>query len=89
MKSGRGKRSVEDVVTALQKGASNDVQICSVHEFAQSLDMPVSTAHKITCSISHSYPYIITHIQELLPADLRQRQMFAPELLACMEVDNE
>lgn len=63
--------------------------VCNVQGIGLSLDMPVGTAYKIIRNIPHSYPYIFTYVQELLPADLPQRQMFALELLACMEVDNE
>ncbi len=95
VKSGRGRKSiastsvVEDVATALEEGTSSGVQTCSARGIARCLDMPASTVHKIIRNILHCYPYKITHVQELLPADLPRRQAFALEFLARMAVDNE
>lgn len=94
VKSGRGRKavaltSVEDVATALEEGSNSGAQTCSARGIARTVDMPVSTVNKILRNILHCYPYKITHVQELLPADLPIRHTFALEFLARMEVDNE
>ncbi|GBN66443.1 hypothetical protein AVEN_71821-1 [Araneus ventricosus] len=50
--------------------------------------MPVSTVRKILRNILQCYPFKITHVQELVPADLPKREAFALQFLARMEVDN-
>ncbi|GBM18396.1 hypothetical protein AVEN_72738-1 [Araneus ventricosus] len=52
------------------------------------LNVPVSTVHKILRNILQCYPFKITHIQELVPADLPKREAFALQFLARMEVDS-
>lgn len=94
VKSGRGRKavaltSVEDVATALEEESNSGVQACSARGIGRTLDMPVSTVNKILRNILHCYPYKITHVQQLLPADLPIRHTFALEFLARMEVDNE
>jgi hypothetical protein len=94
VKPGRGRKrnapsSVEDVATALQEGSCGGAQTCSARGIARTLDMPVSTVHKILRNILHCYPYKITHVQELLQADLPARHTFALAFLARMEVDND
>ncbi|GBM05025.1 hypothetical protein AVEN_60221-1 [Araneus ventricosus] len=80
-KCGRGKKtiasmSVEDVATALQEESSSALGI------SRTLGMPVSTVRKILQNILQSYPFKITHIQELVPADLPKREDFALQFLA-------
>ncbi|GBL90155.1 hypothetical protein AVEN_135491-1 [Araneus ventricosus] len=55
---------------------------------SRTLDMPVSTVSKILRNILQCYPIKITHVQELVPADLPKREAFALQFLARMEVDN-
>ncbi|GBM23410.1 hypothetical protein AVEN_138650-1 [Araneus ventricosus] len=43
---------------------------------------------KILRNILQCYPFKITHIQELVPADLPKREAFTLQFLARMEVDN-
>ncbi|GBN96414.1 hypothetical protein AVEN_10918-1 [Araneus ventricosus] len=50
--------------------------------------MPVSMVRKILRNILQCYPFKITHVQELVPADLPKREAFALQFLARMEVDN-
>ncbi|GBL82323.1 hypothetical protein AVEN_252486-1 [Araneus ventricosus] len=50
--------------------------------------MSVSTVRKILRNILQCYPFKITHIQELVPADLPKREAFARQFLPRMEVDN-
>ncbi|GBM60329.1 hypothetical protein AVEN_108115-1 [Araneus ventricosus] len=83
VKCGRGKKaiastSVEDVATALQEASSTSSGTCSVRRISRTLDMPVSTC----------YPFKITRVQELAPADQLKREAFALKFLARMEVDN-
>ena len=65
------------------------MQMCSVRKIVASLDMPVSKVHKILRSILHCYPYKITYVQELFPADLPVRRTFTLEILSGMEVENK
>ncbi|KFM64329.1 hypothetical protein X975_23761, partial [Stegodyphus mimosarum] len=53
------------------------------------LDMPISMVHKVLRNILCCYLYTITHVQQLLPADLAIRELFALQFLAQMEVDND
>ncbi|GBM74277.1 hypothetical protein AVEN_109096-1 [Araneus ventricosus] len=55
---------------------------------SRTLYMPVSTVRKILRNILQCYPFKITHVQELIPADLPKREAFALQFLARMEVDN-
>ncbi|GBM06912.1 hypothetical protein AVEN_147850-1 [Araneus ventricosus] len=50
--------------------------------------MPVSTVRKISQNILQCYPFKITNVQELAPADLPKREAFALQFLARMEMDN-
>ncbi|GBM92023.1 hypothetical protein AVEN_126350-1 [Araneus ventricosus] len=47
-----------------------------------------STVRKILRNILQCYPFKITHAQELVPANLPEREVFALQFLAIMEVDN-
>ncbi|GBN15897.1 hypothetical protein AVEN_144704-1 [Araneus ventricosus] len=90
VKCGRGRKaipstSVEDVATALQEASSSALGTCSARGIFQTLDLPVSTVRKILRNI---LPFKITHVQELVPADLPKRKAFALQFLARMEVDN-
>ncbi|GBM02986.1 hypothetical protein AVEN_14502-1 [Araneus ventricosus] len=56
LKCGRGRKaitstSVEDVATALQKASSCALETCSARGISRTLDMPVSTVHKILRNI--------------------------------------
>ncbi|GBL75286.1 hypothetical protein AVEN_194509-1 [Araneus ventricosus] len=87
VKCGRGRKaiastSVEDVATTLQETSSSALGI------SRTSDMPVSTVRKILRNILQCYPFKITHVQELVPADLLKREAFALRFLARMEVDN-
>ncbi|GBM21165.1 hypothetical protein AVEN_50897-1 [Araneus ventricosus] len=93
VKCDRGRKaiastSVEDVATGLQETSSRALGACTLGGISGTLDMPVSTAHKILRNILQCYPFKITHIQELVPADLPKREAFAPQFLARMAVDN-
>ncbi|GBO19946.1 hypothetical protein AVEN_10825-1 [Araneus ventricosus] len=93
VKCGRGRRaiastSVEDVATALQEASSSALGTCSARGISQTLNMPVSTVRKILQNILQCYPFKITHVQELVPADLPKREAFALQFLARMQVDN-
>ncbi|GBM52992.1 hypothetical protein AVEN_111336-1 [Araneus ventricosus] len=50
--------------------------------------MPVSTVLKILLNILQCYPFKITHVEELVPAELPKRDAFTLPFLARMEVDN-
>ena len=39
-------KSIEDMSTALQKGTSSGVQMCSAHNISRSLHIPPNTVHK-------------------------------------------
>ena len=65
------------------------MQRCCEREIARYLDVPMSMVHKILCNILHYYPHKITHVKELLPADLPVKQILLLEFLASMEVHNE
>ncbi|GBN85470.1 hypothetical protein AVEN_161293-1 [Araneus ventricosus] len=93
MKCGRGRKaialtSVEDVATALQEASSSALGTCSARGISRTLDMPVSTVRKILLRILQYYPFKITHVQELVPANLPKREAFALQFFARMEVDN-
>lgn len=92
LKPGRGRKpidvtAVEGVATALEEGSSSGVGSCSARGIARTLGMSVSTVHKVLRKIMRCYPYKITHVQELLAADLPKREKFALQFLARMEVD--
>ncbi|GBM95627.1 hypothetical protein AVEN_256426-1 [Araneus ventricosus] len=80
--------SVVDVATALQETSSSVLGTCSARGISRTLDMPVSTVRKIFRNILQCYPFKITHVQELVPADLPKREAFALQFLARMKVDN-
>ncbi|GBN36134.1 hypothetical protein AVEN_47134-1 [Araneus ventricosus] len=50
--------------------------------------MPVSTVRKILRNILQCYPFEITHVQDLVPADPLKRKAFALQYLARIEMDN-
>ncbi|GBL93011.1 hypothetical protein AVEN_54647-1 [Araneus ventricosus] len=50
--------------------------------------MPVSTVRKILRNTLQCYPFKITHVQKLVPADLPKREAFVLQFLARMEMDN-
>ncbi|GBO27845.1 hypothetical protein AVEN_29603-1 [Araneus ventricosus] len=88
VKCGKGRKaiastSVEDVATALQKASSSALGTCSARGLTRTLDMPVSTVRKIL-----RYPFKITHVQELVPADMPKREVLALQFLARMKVHN-
>lgn len=94
VKRGRGRKPVsaaalEDVATALQEQTISDAGISSARGISRMLDMPISTVRKVLRNILRCYPYKITHVQQLLPADLESRGSFALRFLARMEVDNK
>lgn len=77
------------MATAVQQEEGSDVQQCSAWGIARTLDMLVSTVHKILRNILHCYPCKIIHVMELLTADLPARETFALEFFTCIELDNE
>ncbi|GBM13561.1 hypothetical protein AVEN_266909-1 [Araneus ventricosus] len=48
----------------------------------------ISTVREILRNILQCYPFKITHVQQLVPADLPKREAFALRFLARMDVDN-
>ncbi|GBN71875.1 hypothetical protein AVEN_243078-1 [Araneus ventricosus] len=89
VKCGRGKKaivstSVEDVAKALQEASSSVLGSCSARGISRTLDMPVSTVRKILRNILQCYPFKITHIHELVPADMPKREAFSLQFLARM-----
>ncbi|GBM68019.1 hypothetical protein AVEN_75863-1 [Araneus ventricosus] len=93
VKCDRGRKaiasmSVEDMAIALQEASSSALGTCSARGISQNLDMPVSTVRKILRNILQCYPFKITHVQELVPANLPKREAFDLQFLARMEVDN-
>ncbi|GBN79212.1 hypothetical protein AVEN_152565-1 [Araneus ventricosus] len=80
--------SVEYVATELQGTSSSALLTCSARGISRTLDMPVCTIRKILRNILQCYPFKITLIQKLVPADLTKREDFALQFLARMEVDN-
>ncbi|GBN48379.1 hypothetical protein AVEN_22513-1 [Araneus ventricosus] len=93
VKCGRGRKSiastsVEDVATALQEASSRALGTCSARRISRTLDIPVRKVRKILRNILQCYPFKITHVQELVPADLPEREAFALQFLARMEVDH-
>lgn len=50
--------------------------------------MPLSMVHRILRNIYNFFPFKITHVQELLSADLPIIQMFNIEFLVCTDMDN-
>ena len=59
---------IEEVATTVQEELSDP----AVHRDLVNIDRSVSMVHKIW-SILHGYPYKISHVEELLPADLSAR----------------
>ncbi|GBN59863.1 hypothetical protein AVEN_7900-1 [Araneus ventricosus] len=81
VKCGRGWKSiastsVEDVATALQEASSRALGTCSARRISRTLDVPVSKVRKILRNILQCYPFKITHVQELVPADLPERDQW-------------
>lgn len=62
--------TTENVVTALQEETSSEMQTCFVWGIVRSLDMRGSMVYNILRTILHWYPYRITHVHQLLPANL-------------------
>ncbi|GBM15137.1 hypothetical protein AVEN_75178-1 [Araneus ventricosus] len=92
VKYGRGRKaivstSMEDVATALQEASSSALETCSARGISRTLDMTVSTVRKILRNILQCYPFKITHIQELVPANLPKREAFALQFLARMKME--
>ncbi|GBN27936.1 hypothetical protein AVEN_216322-1 [Araneus ventricosus] len=76
------------MATTLQEASSSALGTCSGLRISQTLDMPVSTVRKILRNILQCYSFKIKHVQELVPADLPEREAVALQFLARMEVDN-
>ena len=72
-----------------RKGWAVVWNIFSAWGIAWSLDMPVNTVHNILHNILFYYSYKISHVYELLSADLWARHTFVLKFLAHMEVVNE
>ncbi|GBN56623.1 hypothetical protein AVEN_126006-1 [Araneus ventricosus] len=68
---------------SMQNASSRALGTCSERGISRTFDMPVSTVRKILLNILQCYPFKITHVQELFPADLPKQQF-----LARMEVAN-
>ncbi|GBN45639.1 hypothetical protein AVEN_99126-1 [Araneus ventricosus] len=77
-----------DVAGTLQKESSSVLGTCRALGISRTLDMAVSTVRKILRNILQCYPFKITHVQELVPADLPEREAFIQQFLAGMEVHN-
>ncbi|GBN35585.1 hypothetical protein AVEN_183898-1 [Araneus ventricosus] len=82
VKCGRGRKaisstSVRDVATAFQEASSSALGTCSTQGISRTLDMPARTARKILRNILQCYPFKISHVQELIPADLPEGDAFA------------
>ncbi|GBM01143.1 hypothetical protein AVEN_27243-1 [Araneus ventricosus] len=93
VKCSRGRKaiastSVDDVTTAMQEASSSALGTCSAREISRTLDMPANMVRKILRNILQCYPFKITHVQELVAADLPKREAFALQFLVRMEVDN-
>ncbi|GBL74321.1 hypothetical protein AVEN_235305-1 [Araneus ventricosus] len=93
VKCGLGRKaiastSVEDVATALQEAPSSALGTCSVRGISRTLDMPVSMFRKFLRNSLQCYPFKITHVKNLVPADLPKREALALQFLARMEADN-
>lgn len=78
-----------DVSTALKELTNSDTGIGCARYINRILDMAYSKLHKILWAILRCYPYTISHVYELLLADLEARQSFALEFLAQMELDGK
>ncbi|GBM29950.1 hypothetical protein AVEN_167430-1 [Araneus ventricosus] len=72
----------------LQEASRNALGTCSARGISRSLDMSVSTVRRMLRNILQCYPFKITDVQELVPADLSKREVFALQFLARMEVEN-
>ncbi|GBN51891.1 hypothetical protein AVEN_129635-1 [Araneus ventricosus] len=86
MKCGRGRKaipsiSMEDVATALQEASISALGTCTSRGISRALDLPASTVRKILRNILQCYPFKITHVQELVLADLPKREAFALNFL--------
>ena len=82
-------KSIENVVTELQEGTNSGVQTGSARGIVISLDLHLNTVHKILRNTQGYYPYKITYVQKLLPADLPVKYTFVLEILARMEMNSE
>ncbi|GBL94146.1 hypothetical protein AVEN_163479-1 [Araneus ventricosus] len=86
VKCSRGRKEIAstkvgDVATALQEVSSSDLGTCNAQGISLTLDMSVSTVCEILRNILQCCPFKITHIQELVPADLPKREAFAYNFL--------
>ncbi|GBM56336.1 hypothetical protein AVEN_60317-1 [Araneus ventricosus] len=91
VKCGRGRKAiastpVKDV--ALQEASSSALGKCCARGISRTVDRHLSTVRKILRNILQYYSFKITHVQELVPADLPKREAFALQFLPQMEVDN-
>ena len=87
VKRGRGRKpvsaaAVEDVATALQEQTNSDAEFSSKRGVSRMLDMPIGTVRNVLGNILGCYPYKITHVKQLLPADLESLKSFALRFLA-------
>ena len=95
MQSGRGRKRtdsmiVEEVATEVQEQSSGGAKPCNARGIARTLDrLLLSTVHKILRNILLSYPYKISHVQELFLSDLPAREAFVSKILARMEEGKE
>lgn len=91
---GRGRKCVaaqvvDDVATQVEEDRSQTIGSTSVRRIAASVDQPRSTVHKILQKVLRYYPYKLSLLQQLLPADLDSRQTFALRFLARVELQDE
>ena len=73
----------------LQHYKNSDAGINSARGIDRMLDMLISIVYKVLWNILYCYPYKISHVQLLLPADLEASQSFTLRFIDRMEVGNE
>lgn len=80
--------SVEDLATKLQEVTSSAQETCNGMEISRTFDKLVGIVLKILRNVLQSYPFKITYVQKLLPADLQKLRDFDLKFLARMKVDS-
>lgn len=77
-----------DVATVMQEVSSSALETYSAWGISVTLSMPANIVCKILRNTLQCYPYKITYVQELRPAELQRRETFDLQFLPQKEIDD-
>lgn len=86
--SGRPSKRTPQVVEEVEGIIDNDQHV-SIPRISQQVGLSVGTCHKILRKDLQLYPYRVTTVQELLPADLPRRMQYCEWFQNTLTVDGE